>query len=189
MGTIIAALVLPLVIIGPTAMGWVWGTRWAEAADMLRWLALSIGFRLAYVMAKAHLEAFGAFHVILMLSILDTALILTVAVAAGLTGGALAVVQALMCESAFILAIATLAVRRRLRLAYPALVPAMVPEPSLQPAAIVAPLVTEEAVPDAVTDVVAEAVPAAATVAVGAPVIAAAVPPGLPPGRVLEGSA
>jgi PST family polysaccharide transporter len=123
MGMIIAILVLPLVIIGPTAMGLVWGTRWAQAAEMLRWLALSIGFRLAYVMAKAHLEAFGAFHVILLLSILDTALILTVAVGAGMTGGALTVVQALMCESAVIFAVATLAVRHRLRLAYGAHAP------------------------------------------------------------------
>jgi PST family polysaccharide transporter len=108
---IVAGLVGPLVLLGPPAMILVWGGRWREAAAMLPWLGLSLGLRLFYVMAKAHLEALGAFTGIFVLSCIDTALILGAVLAAAAIGGAQAVVAGLALESAVILAIATVTVR------------------------------------------------------------------------------
>jgi len=109
---IIVPLVFVLMVAGPWAMVVMWGERWREAAEMLRWLSLSIGLRLAYALAKAHLEALGVFPRILMLSILDTVLIVGAVVVVGLTGNATAVVVALACESALILGAAVVTVKR-----------------------------------------------------------------------------
>ncbi len=110
--SIILPMVAVLMTAGPWAMVLVWGERWREAAGMLRWLSLSIGLRLSYALAKAHLEALGNFQRILMLSILDTVLILSAVVLVGLSGDATAVVVALACESALILGVAVMTVRR-----------------------------------------------------------------------------
>ena len=63
-----------------------WHDRWREAAEMLRWLGLAAGLRLAYALAKGHLEALGDFRVILAITSLDTAMILGAVVAAGTFG-------------------------------------------------------------------------------------------------------
>ena len=112
---IVLPLLALLVLAGPPAMVAIWGERWAEAAAMLRWLGVSLGFRLGYAMAKAHLEALGAFSSIFALSALDTALILGAVVGAAVFGDALTVVRALTVESAMILAAAAAVISRALR--------------------------------------------------------------------------
>ncbi len=109
---IIVPLAVVVMVAGPWAMVLLWGERWREAAGMLRWLGLSLGLRLAYALAKAHLEALGVFPRILMLSVLDTILIVGAVVLVGLSGDATAVVMALACESALILGVAVVVVRR-----------------------------------------------------------------------------
>ncbi len=108
---IILPLMIMLMVVGPWAMIQLWGERWREAAGMLRWLSLSIGLRLSYALAKAHLEALGDFRRILLLSVFDTVLILSAVVLVGLSGDATAVVVALAAESALILGLAVMSVR------------------------------------------------------------------------------
>lgn len=109
---IITPLAGVVVLAGPWAMVAIWGDRWRESACMLRWLGLSIGLRLGYALAKAHLEAVGAFPRILLLSVIDTALILLAVILVGLSGDAVAVAIALAGESAVILGLAVVVVRR-----------------------------------------------------------------------------
>lgn len=122
---IIAPLVALVVLVGPPAMEWVWRDKWHEAADMLRWLGLAVGLRLAYAMAKGHLEALGAFRAILALSALDTVLILSVVVAAGNLGPARLVVQGLTGEALVVLVLAVAVARRSIRALPAASAPAL----------------------------------------------------------------
>ena len=112
---LILALVAMLVIAGPMGLIMVWGERWREAAGMIPWLGVSLGLRLGYVMAKAHLEALGSFAWILKLSVLDTACIVAAAVAGGVFGGPDEIVWLLTCESAFVLAVSICVVRQQTR--------------------------------------------------------------------------
>jgi O-antigen/teichoic acid export membrane protein len=110
-----APLVAVLALAAPPVITWVWHDTWRAAAEMLRWLGPAAGLRLAYALAKGHLEALGAFRAILALTALDTALILGAVLAAGTFGDAHVVVRALAGEAALILVVAVLVVRRRMR--------------------------------------------------------------------------
>jgi len=108
-------MVAVVVVIAPPIMVLVWHERWREASQMLRWLGLSVGLRLAYSMAKAHLEVVGSFSRILMLSVIDTVLILSTLLVAGHLGSALGMVRGLCGESAFMLLASAWLARRLMR--------------------------------------------------------------------------
>jgi len=108
-------MVVAVVVLAPLVMVLVWHERWREAAVMLRYLGLSVGLRLAYSMAKAHLEVLGAFSRILMLSVVDTVLILSTLLVAGQLGSALGMVRGLCAESAFMLLLSAWLARTLLR--------------------------------------------------------------------------
>ncbi len=112
---LIGPLVAILMVAGPLAMELVWHDKWRDAGTMLRWLGVATGLRLAFALAKGHLEALGAFRAILVLTALDTAMILVAVLGAGTSGNALVVVLALGGAAALALGRAMWAVRRSLR--------------------------------------------------------------------------
>jgi O-antigen/teichoic acid export membrane protein len=112
---IIAPLAGLLLAAGPLALVLLWGERWREAAGLLAWLAPTIGLRLGYALAKAHLESLAAFPRILQLSALDTMLILAAVLLGGASGDVTYVVMALGCEALLILLVAVAVVARTMR--------------------------------------------------------------------------
>ncbi len=120
-----APVVAVLALAAPPVITWVWHDTWRAAAEMLRWLGPAVGLRLAYALAKGHLEALGAFRAILALTALDTVLILSVVVAAGNLGPARLVVQGLTGEALVVLVLAVAVARRSIRALPAASAPAL----------------------------------------------------------------